>query len=210
MKLLSILLCLACVTSVHKAIGQTMSINQTRQLIDSLIRHKPFSVVAVLNDSAWFGSANAQKEYVPTRKSCVGDRFTLNVFTDIPHTLSYSQPSKKITGCVDHCIPTQYLKIRNIPVAVGHYKLYDLQSCLEENVTHIAEYVLIIGGDGVVNRYYLAETTKLSDHDYNWIEVTKYDEKLNQIEGKFDIKLAGYKKEIVHFEKGNFRVNVDK
>lgn len=36
MKFLSILLCLACVTTFHKVTGQTMSINRTKQLIDSL------------------------------------------------------------------------------------------------------------------------------------------------------------------------------
>ena len=36
MKFLPILLCLACVTIVHEVTGQTMTINQTKQLIDSL------------------------------------------------------------------------------------------------------------------------------------------------------------------------------
>jgi hypothetical protein len=187
-------------------------------LISSHIDYKSFNVTAALNDSTWFGSASAEREYAPTYESCTNNRFTLNVVTDIPHILSHGEPQKGVTGCTGQCIPTQWLKLREIPMTVGRYKLSDLKLCLKENTMAVAEYNLLIGGDLAINRYYPAGITiwqgrsneKIPGNDHSWIEITKYDSSVNQIEGMFDIKLIGQNKEVAHFKKGIFKVSFNR
>ena len=76
------------------------------------------------------------------------------------------------------------------------------------------EYMLLVGGDLAINRYYPTgavvwqgrENSAILGRDESWIQITKYDVIANRIEGMFEVKLIGQNKEIAHFTKGNFKI----
>lgn len=179
-----------------------------------LVSQDLYDVTALLNDSLWYGSAVAEKEYVPTNKSCTHDRFTIKIFTDLPHSKSVNEPKGGITGCVSKCTPTQILRFREVPLAAGRYKLSDLGACLKETTMAAGEYELLVGGDLAINLYYPAgatiwqgkENNIIPGHDRSWIQIIKYDAVANRIEGTFEVRLIGQNKEVANFTKGNFKV----
>ena len=175
-----------------------------------------YNATAMLNDATWFGSAFAQREYVVNGKPCTMDRFSLGISTDLPHPNSGPEPAGGVTGCIGRCIPTQILGFQKIPLKIGRYKLSELQNCIESNVLTAGEYLLLVGGDGIINTYYPLGVTiwqgqklvTIPGSDDSWVAVTRYDKDIDQVEGSFEVRLKSLQNEEVHFTKGSFKIKL--
>jgi hypothetical protein len=151
-------------------------------------------VTALLNDSTWFGSADAGK-VLQDQSTCTSNRFDISSSTDLPY--DNKQPKRPVTGCLGDCIPSQFLFFQNIPLAVGKYEIVTLNSCGGRNVA--VTYNQVVGGDMVINSY-SSQNSKIG-----WIQVTGYNADQNAVEGAFEVELFDRTSKSARFRKGAFK-----
>lgn len=159
----------------------------------------PYGVTAMLNDSAWFGTARATQATSVAGQNCPADRFNLGILTDLPHRYSGTEPVGGINGCRRLCVPTQHLSLANLPLTPGRYDLTALEACATPTASGCS-YQLLTGGDRIVDRY------EWQPSDPGWVEITRYDAATNTVEGRFDVTVSSRMATVktCRFQKGVF------
>ncbi len=159
----------------------------------------PHGVTALLNDSTWYGSANASKTVAISGSSdCIANRFDILFSTDLPYDAN--APKHPVTGCSGDCTPTQSLSFHNVPLAVGTYEIAALNTCAGPGGA--VTYYWILGGDAIVNTY------NSGNKPVGWIQVTGYNASQNAVEGAFEIDLVNQTTQAARFRKGAFNALV--
>lgn len=157
----------------------------------------PPNVDALVNDSVWFGNAQALRLEARIDRPCTDKQFGLSIQTDIPHGKGYYNRAAPITGCMSKCLPTQLFSIWGVPLKVGRYDLAKVQLC--NKAAYPARYMLLDGGDASVAEFNGRE---------GWIDVTRYEPINKQIEGQFEATLRSSQGEVVRFTKGRFKTKL--
>lgn len=155
-----------------------------------------YSATALLNDSTWFGKAIVFKHIQD--RPCTDKHFGLGISTDIPYSRGYHNRRASVTGCMNKCVPTQYLSFTGVPLKVGRHNLASLEKCIGVSSTSIA-YELLYDGD---------VTAMAFNCQRGWIEVTKYKPTSKEIEGKFEASLISNEGHVARFSRGTFRAKL--
>ncbi|QDK78933.1 hypothetical protein EXU85_10075 [Spirosoma sp. KCTC 42546] len=156
----------------------------------------PYRVTATLNDSTWYGAADASKTIGLTGEtSCTKNRIDVKFSTDLP--FSNTTPKQAATGCVGNCVPTQILVFHNIPLAVGKYLVSDLNACA--GAAGGVSYFLLLGGDSIIKTY-TSQATSIG-----WIQITGYSASQQAVQGTFEIELTDTTAPTVRFKNGSFK-----
>ncbi len=160
-----------------------------------------YSVNALLNDSAWFGTAALPNIYETEDVRCKGRRFMLIVRTDIPYKGMKLRPgTPPTTGCLDKdCYMTQALNFENIPFKRGRYKLSKLTQCDTINQPRYHYWRTYSGGG--THRAFVYKKG-----EPNWVRVTRIDGVNSLITGEFAATLTDTSNQVIRFRQGSFRV----
>jgi hypothetical protein len=170
---------------------------------------KPYTLTASLNNSRWFGSGEATEIHTKENQTCLLDRFSLIIRTDLPFDKSTPEIDSKKTGCVGPCTLTQVLGFYHIPLEKGIHNLALPDTCLPtKNARSFDSFK--IGGKatlhildpeaGRAKMYY-----EFSEGDQGWVKITKLNRATGNVQGRFDVTLTGVDGQSIHFKKGKFR-----
>ena len=172
-----------------------------------------YPATALLNDSTWFGNAQAVKLRPVKDDPCATqDRFFLLIRTDLPYErIPDKERFTPTTGCLGECRASQQPSFYNIPLKRGKYKIADLNKCV--TFTNGTDPYTLTGYAGGVYVSY-APTGKAT----NRIKITRYSRESNLIEGRFKLTLTKNSKtetslvnagpDRAHFRKGKFTTHL--
>lgn len=166
-----------------------------------------YTLTASINKSRWFGSGEVTKIYTKENETCIIDRFSIVVQTDIPFIKKSSDGTSKVTGCVGPCTPTQFLGFYHIPLQKGFYNLALPDTCLPTKTAKSSDSFTVEKSSlhvmniqtGSTQTYY-----QFSEGDKGWMKVTKLNRAKGRIQGRFDVTLTSSNGQTIHFKKGQF------
>lgn len=168
---------------------------------------KSVTVTASLNNSPWFGSGEITEVHMKENETCLIDRFSITIRTDLPFNEQGSESNQKIDGCIGNCIPTQWLGIYQIPLKRGTYNLALPDTCLPIKTAKLSQsfsvtrssLLLINSQTGNTHSSY-----KFLEEDKGWVKVTKLNRTSGKIQGRFELTLTSSSRQTVHFKAGKF------
>lgn len=172
-----------------------------------------YPATALLNDSTWFGNAQAVKLRPVKNDPCSDrDRFFLLLRTDLPYVrMPDREKFAPTTGCLGDCRAAQQVSFYNVPLKKGKYKIAVLNLCT--TFTNNTDPYALTGYAGGVYVSY-APTGKTT----NWVKITRYNQESNLIEGRFKLTLTKNSKtetslvnagpDLAHFRKGKFNTQL--
>ncbi|WP_461133644.1 hypothetical protein [Spirosoma lituiforme] len=155
---------------------------------------RPFTMTASVNNAPWYGSGQIRQALSQDNKSCFGSRFSVGARTDIPYPKTGST-AKKPTGCVQDCLPTQWLDFYNLPLQKGKHYLTLADSCLSPT-TRRAQLL--------IEQFSITTSYQFLAGDQGWVELVKYNPTTGLIKGRFDLTVTNSKGQSIHLKKGKF------
>ncbi|GAB3328559.1 hypothetical protein GCM10027299_30990 [Larkinella ripae] len=138
---------------------------------------KPDTLTASLDPVSWFGSGDVTEIHTKENATCLVDRFSIVVRTDLPFDERLSKTTPKATGCLGPCTQTQVLGFFHIPLEKGTHTLALPDTCLPTKIARSSDSFQVGGKStlhimdaktGRVRMYY-----DFRDGDRGWVNVTK-------------------------------------
>ncbi|GAB3891214.1 hypothetical protein GCM10028803_02800 [Larkinella knui] len=168
---------------------------------------KRYTLTANLNNSYWFASGEATEIHTEENKTCLTDRFSIIVRTDLPFSPQSLKVTPKVTGCVGQCTPTQMLGFYQLPLKKGYYNLALPDTCLPTKTAKsetsftvaIATLHVMDTQMGSPQKYY-----QFKQGDKGWVKVTKLNRAAGKVKGQFDVTLTGPDGQSIHLKSGKF------
>ena len=168
---------------------------------------KPYTLTASRDNSPWFGTGDITEIHIPENQTCSIDRFSVTIRTDLPFDQKTSKSTRKVTGCMGKCTPTQWLGIYQIPLTKGVYNLALADTCLQTKVAKssqtltVAKASLQLMDTGTGNPQMIYQ---FSEKDQGQVRVTKLNRITGQVKGRFELTLTGANGQSTRFTRGRF------
>ncbi|HLL95744.1 MAG TPA: hypothetical protein VK404_12250 [Spirosoma sp.] len=154
---------------------------------------KPFTLTASLNNQPWFGTGEITEIHTKENETCIDDRFSILIRTDLPFNPVNAEFIRKATGCFGKCTPTQWLGLAHIPLKKGNYDLALPDTCLPTKVAKSDQSFRVSKASLLVMDPQTGNTQmsyQFSEADKSWVEVTSLNRTNGKIRGRFEVTLA--------------------
>jgi hypothetical protein len=168
---------------------------------------KPFTLTASLNDSRWFSTGELTEVHTEDNQTCLIDRFSITVRTDLPYNQENRGPSQKATGCIGKCKPTQVLGIYHVPMKKGTYNLALPDTCLPIRSHRSSRSFAVARASLQLIDPQTGGTRKAFEFlegDEGWIRIAKLNRATGQVQGQFEMTLTSSNGQSAQFTKGKF------
>lgn len=166
--------------------------------------NNPYGVTAMLNDSTWFGRANAIDANALTNKPCAIGKITLLLATNQGYPGDRLRlPPAVLAVQAGEFVPRQRLTFYDVPAKRGKYRLATLNQC-GDLATRQGNFVLLLNGSGIADAYFV------QTRQPNWVRISVIDSVAHTVTGRFRATLVSPAGRIARFRQGWFRAKLPK
>ncbi|MEZ0539139.1 hypothetical protein [Fibrella arboris] len=166
--------------------------------------NSPYSVTAMLNDSAWSGRAYAAEATALNTNPCANGRFTVFLDTNrgYPGDKLRLSPQQAALQAGEF-VPRQRLTLYNLPARKGTYRVDKLNQCGGIVVSQ-GNFALLGNGSALMEAYFLQATPT------SRVRIVRIDSAARTIIGQFNVTVAAPSGRMARFRQGRFIAGLPK